>query len=400
MTQFEPGVFVYDAIRTPKARVRRDGGTFAEVPAYELLAQVLRELTRRGVPADRIDDVVIGTSTAFGDQGGNVARAALLWAGWPDETAAGVVSRLCCSGLDAIETGAAKIAARSADLAVVGGVESMSRVPMMSDDPAFVTSAALGDRTGYVTIGVSADLTAMRYGFSREDLDASAVVSHRRAAAAAASDSDSIVPVHGPDGTLLSADEGPRPDTTLEGLAGLRPLFGADPSWERVEQRLPGVTRPATGLHTAATAPQPADAAAAAVLGKRSAAALFDRPPLAEIVGVAHAAVRSPLLTAPVVAARKALDSAGISPGRLDVVEANESFAASTLAMIRELELDPAKVNPNGGSMATGHPLGAAGGVLLVDALDQLRRIDGEHALITIPAALGLGAALVVRRLR
>src|SRR5690606_37367026 len=149
-------------------------------------------------------DVVIGTSTAFGDQGGNVARAALLWAGWPDEIAAGVVSRLCCSGLDAVETGAAKIAARSADLAVVGGVESMSRVPMMSDDPAFVTSAALGDRTGYVTIGVSADLTAMQYGFSREDLDASAVLSHRRAAAEAASDSDSIVPVHGPDGTLLS----------------------------------------------------------------------------------------------------------------------------------------------------------------------------------------------------
>lgn len=398
MTQFEPGVFVYDAIRTPKARVRRDGGTFAEVPAYELLAQVLRELTRRGTPADRIDDMVIGTSTAFGDQGGDVARAALLWAGWPDEIPAGVVSRLCCSGLDAVETGAAKIAARSADLAVVGGVESMSRVPMMSDDPAFVTSTALGDRTGYVTIGVSADLTAMQYGFSREDLDASAVVSHRRAAAAAAS--DSIVPVWGSDGPLLSVDEGPRPDTTLEGLAGLRPLFGADPSWERVEARLPGVTRPATGLHTAATAPQPADAAAVAVLGKRSAAALFDRPPLAEIVGIAHAAVRSPLLTASVVAARKALDSAGISPGRLDVVEANESFAASTLAVIRELELDPAKVNPNGGSMATGHPLGAAGGVLLVDALDQLRRIDGEHALITIPAALGLGAALVVRRLR
>ncbi|MBF6182179.1 thiolase family protein [Nocardia otitidiscaviarum] len=398
MRRSDSRVVVFDAIRTPKARLRRDGGTFADIPAHELLAHVLRELVRRGTPTDRIDDVVIGTSTAFGEQGGDVARTALLWAGWPDGISAGVVSRLCCSGLDAIETGAAKVAAGSADIVVVGGVESMSRVPMLSDEPAFVTSTVLGDRTGYVTIGVSADLTATQYGFSRTDLDVSAVLSHRRAATAPLS--ESIVPVRGSDGVLLSADEGPRPDTTIEALAALRPLFGEDPSWERVERRLPGVTRPAVGLHTAATAPQPADAAAVAVLGTRSAAALFDQHPIAEVIGVAHAAVRSPLLTAPVVAAERALERAGITARQLDVIEANESFAASPLALIRDLALDPRKVNPNGGSMATGHPLGAGGGVLLVNALDQLRRVDGEHALITIPAALGLGSALVVRRLR
>ncbi|HLS79738.1 MAG TPA: thiolase family protein [Nocardia sp.] len=398
MTQFQPGVFVYDTVRTPKARVRRAGGTLAEVPAHELLAQVLNALCERGTPADRVDEVVIGTSTTVGEQGGDVARAALLWAGWPDEISAGVVSRLCCSGLDALATGAAEIAAGSAQVVVAGGVESMSRVPMMADRPAFATDTALGDRTGYVPIGVSADLTAVRYGFTRAELDAAALASHRRAAAAPTW--ESLVPVRGQEGVLLAGDEGARPDTTEETLAALPPLFGDDPSWERVEQRLPGMTRPETGLHTAATAPQSADAAAVAVLGKRSAAALFDRPPMAEIVGATHAAVRSPLLTAPVTAARKAIAAAGISVERLDVVEANESFAASPLALIRELGLDPEKVNPNGGSMATGHPLGAAGGVLLANALDHLRRVDGEFALITVPAALGMGSALVVRRLR
>ncbi|MRH89402.1 acetyl-CoA C-acyltransferase [Nocardia sp. SYP-A9097] len=398
MKQLGSGVFVYEAIRTPKARVRRHGGTLADVPAYDLLAQLLRELQRRGLPVAEVDEVIVGTSTAFGDQGGNVARSAVLWAGWPDEISAGVVSRLCCSGLDAIETGAAKIAAGSADLVVVGGVESMSRVPMMSDNPAFATSSLLGDRTGYVTIGVSADLTAMQHGFTRAELDETAVGSHRRAQAAPPS--DSIVPVCSATETLLSVDEGPRSDISVEGLAELPALFGEDPSWERVEQRLPGTTRPAVGLHTAATAPQLADGAAAAVLGTRSAASLFGRKPIAEVVGVAQAAVRSPLLTASVVAARKALDNAGILASRLDVIEANESFAVSVLLMIRELGLDPEKVNPVGGSMATGHPLGAGGGVLLVNALEQLRRVDGEYALIAIPAALGLGAAIVIRRLR
>ncbi|MDH6281827.1 thiolase family protein [Prescottella agglutinans] len=397
MSQFSNGVFVYDAVRTPKARVRRNGGTLAGVPAYDLLAQLFSAVQERGLPPDVVDDILIGTSTAVGDQGGNVARSAALWAGWPDDVGAGVVSRLCCSGLDAIEAASAKIASGIADVVVTGGVESMSRVPMMSDRPAFADDADLGERTGYVTIGVSADLTAAQYGFTRAELDECAATSHRRALAAPAS--DSIVPVRSETGTILAADEGPRDDISLAGLAELAPLFGQDPLWERVARRLPGAPRPAAGLHTAATAPQLSDGAAVAVLGTRAASARIGAEPVAEVIGVAQAAVRSPLLTASAVAARRALDNAGISADRLDVVEANESFAASVLVMIRELKLDPDKVNPNGGSMATGHPLGAGGGVLLVNALDQLRRIDGEYALITIPAALGLGAAVVVRRL-
>jgi acetyl-CoA C-acetyltransferase len=165
-------------------------------------------------------------------------------------------------------------------------------------------------------------------------------------------------------------------------------------------RRLPGTTRPAVGLHTAGTAPQFADAAAAVVLGSATATGDLARQPVAEIVGVAQAAVRSPYLAASALAAARALNNAGISASSLDVVEANESFAASVLLMINDFELDPEKVNRWGGAMATGHPLGASGGVLLVNALDQLAEIDGEFALVTIPAALGLGAAVVIRRLR
>ncbi|CAM2849100.1 thiolase family protein [Prescottella defluvii] len=398
MSQFASGVYVYDAVRTPKGRVRRQGGTLADVPPHELLAQLLSALQERGLSADAVDDVVVGTSTAVGEQGGNVARAGVLWAGWPDRVGAGVVSRLCCSGLDAIESAAAKVASGIADVVVAGGVESMSRVPMLSDRPAFAVDDELGDRTGYVTIGVSADLTAAEYGLTRTDLDTYAVTSHQRAAAAPPS--GSVIPVRSGATTILASDEGARPGVTVESLAELAPLFGEDPSWSRVATRLPAVGRPDGGLHTAATAPQMADGAALAVFGSSVVRDRLGREPIAEVVGVAQAAVRSPLLTASVVAARRALANAGITAAQLDVIEANESFAASALVMTRELGLDPNKVNPLGGSLATGHPLGASGGALLVNALDQLARVDGEYALVTIPAALGLGAAVVVRRLR
>ncbi|MGC0362237.1 acetyl-CoA C-acetyltransferase [Rhodococcus sp. 27YEA15] len=398
MSQFTSGVYIYDAVRSPKARVRKQGGTLAEVPAYDLLGRLLTAIHARGLDPESVGDILIGTSTAVGDQGGNVARAAALWAGWPDAVPGGVISRLCCSGLDAVEAGAAKIASGIADVVVTGGVESMSRVPMMSDKPSFAFDRELADRTGFVNIGVSADLTAAHYGFTRAELDQAAVTSHRRALAAPPS--DSIVPIRIGEDNVLVADEGPRADVGVDSLAELKPLFGEDPSWERVATRLPDASLPEVGLHTAATAPGMSDGAALAVLGSGAASALTGHAPIAEVIGVAQAAVRSPLLTAPVIAAKRALANAGITAGQLDVIEANESFAASVLLMIREFDLDPAKVNPLGGAMATGHPLGAGGGLLLVNALDQLRRVDGEYALITVPAALGLGAAVVVRRLR
>lgn len=398
MSSLRSDVYIYDAVRTPKARTGRKGGALGSVAPHDLLGQTLVALQDRGLSPQLVNDVIIGTSTAMGEQGGNIARAALLWAGWPDEIPGGVVNRLCCSGLDAIETATTKVAAGVAELVVAGGVESMSRVPMLADKPAFTIDNDLAERSGYVTMGVAADLTAAEFGYTRSDLDAVALRSHQRALASLPS--PSIIPVCLNGTTLLDADDGARADITMESLGELPALFGDDEAWDRAIRRLPDAVRPSEPLHTAGTAPQFADAAAAALLGSADAAKTLARRPVAAIIGTAQAAVRSPLLTASTVASERALQSAGIPPEALDVIEANESFAVSALLMIRHFGLDPDKVNMGGGSIATGHPLGASGGVLLVNALDRLVQTDGEYALVTIPAALGLGAATVIRRLR
>ncbi|KIA63961.1 thiolase family protein [Nocardia vulneris] len=392
------GAYIYDAVRLPRGRVRKGGGTLAEVPPYELFGQLLSALESRSLPPDSVDDIVVGISTVLGEQGGDLARAAALWAGWPDRVPGGVVSRLCCSGLDAVETAAARVAAGYADLIVAGGVESMSRVPMLTDRPAIATDADLGERTGFVTIGVSADLTAAAAGITRTELDEYAVSSHQRATAATTS--GSVVPVRKGGTVLLAADEGARADASTAAFAALPTLFGDDPAWQRVARRLPGAPRPADGLHTIATAPQLADGASALVLGSRRAEQRLGSPPRAQIVGSAQTAVRSPLLTAPSTAARLALDRAGLAAADLDVLEISESFAVTPILLTRELGVDPARVNPAGGALAVGHPLGATGGNLIVQALDALTRTGGEHALVAIPAALGLGSALVLRLLR
>jgi acetyl-CoA C-acetyltransferase len=388
--------FVYEAVRTPRGRLRRDGGTLSGVPAHDLLAGLLRELAARGVPAESVDDVVMGVSTTVGEQAGDVARVAVMRAGWPDDTPAGVVSRMCCSGLDAVSRGAAEVRAGMADVVVVGGAESMSRVPMLSDEPAFALDQELGDATGFVTIGVSADLTAHQHGFTREQLDAFAVRSHTRAAAA---QWDCVVPVEVDGQLLLATDEGARPETTMETLAALAPLFGDDPLWARVEARFPGFTRPPAGLHTVATAPQMCDGASAAVVGSEAAQDVLGRAPKARIAGWAHTAVRSPGLDGTVAAAQLALKRAGIGAEELTVAELNESFSVSPLLVQRELGLADEIVNQQGGAVALGHPLGASGGILLAHATELLQRQGGGYGLLVIPAALGVAMALVVEGL-
>lgn len=388
--------FVYEAVRTPRGRVRRDGGTLAEVPAHELAAQLLREIESRGVPADAVQDVVLGVSTAHGEQAADLARVAVMAAGWPDSTPAGVVSRMCCSGLDALATASAQVRSGMLDVVVAGGAESMSRVPMMSDRPAFAFDPGVGATTGFVTIGVSADLTAAQHGFSRADLDAWAVRSHQRSAAASW---DSIVPVTVDGETILKADEGARSDTTAESLGALAPLFGEDPLWSRVEDRFPGFTRPAEGLHTVGTAPQLCDGASAAVIGSASAQDVLGRAPRGRIASWAHTAVRSPGLDGTEAAARLALERAGIGVEDVAVAEFNESFSVTPLLLTRELGIDPERVNVQGGAVSVGHPLAASGGILLANALDLLERRGGGYALLVIPAALGVSMALVVEGL-
>ncbi|MFT4287887.1 thiolase family protein [Nocardioides sp.] len=388
--------FVYESLRTPRGRVRRDGGTLADFPAYELFAQLLREFTARDIPAAAVQDVVTGISTTYGEQASATARVAVMQAGWPDEIPGSVVNRMCCSGLDALSIAAAQVSSGELDVVVAGGMESMSRVPMMSDKPAFAYEEQIGATTGFVTIGVSADYTAAKYGLTREELDAFAVRSHHRSAAASW---ERLVPITRDGEVVLDHDEGARADTTMESLAALPPLFGEDPSWARVEERFPGFTRPPAGLHTVGSAPQLCDGASAAVIGSREAEGRLGRSPIARIAGWAHAAVRSPGLDGTVVAAQTAMKRAGVSLADIKVAEVNESFSVTPLVLTRELGLDPEIVNARGGAVSVGHPLGASGGIILANAIERLSAEGGGYGLLVIPGALGVSMAVVVEGL-
>ncbi len=394
--------FVYEAVRTPRGRVRKDGGTLAGVPAYELFAGLLTELTARGVPADAVQDVIAGVSTVHGEQAADVPRMAVMAAGWPDTVPGGMVSRMCTSGLDvALAAGAAQVKSGMADVVVAGGAESMSRVPMFSDRPAFALDESLGELTGFVTIGVSADLTAARHGFLPiQELDAWAVRVASALGHAAPAPGESVVPVRRDGVMLLDRDEA-RPRGHDHGIAGWaaaavrrRSAVGAG------RAALPRVHPPARG-------PAHRGHRAAAVrrrLGgahRRAGGAVGARPgdPIGRIASWAYTAVRSPGLDGTVDAARLALKRAGIAAADVDVAEFNESFAVTPLLLIRELGLDQERVNVHGGAVAVGHPLGASGGILLASALEQLSRGGGRYGLLVIPAALGVSMALVVERL-
>lgn len=390
------GALIFEAIRTPRGRVRRDGGTLAAVPAYELFAGLLTELSRRGIPARDVDDVLVGVSTPVGEQGADLARVAIAVAGWPDEVSGGVVSRMCCSGLDAIASAAAQVASGGGELVVAGGAESMSRTPMFADEPAFAREDELGEKVGFVTIGVAADLMAARFGIERSELDEWAVRSHSLALDAAVS--DAVVPIVRGGGLLLDHDEGARPEMSGPALAELPTLFGQDPQWARALGRFASerIDRPAAGLHTVATAPQLADAASAVVLGTAEAGRRLGRQPRGRVVSWAHAAVRSPGLWAAEAAATKALARAGLEPADIAVAEFNESFAVTPIVLSRQLGIGEARVNGSGGAVAVGHPLGASGGILLATALDRLAERGGGFGLLVIPAALGLATAVIV----
>jgi acetyl-CoA C-acetyltransferase len=349
-----------------------------------------------------VEEVILGVSTASHEQGANVARASVIWAGWPDTVSGSVVSRLCCSGLDALAAAAVQVSSGSVDIAIGGGVESMSRVPMLADKAAIAFDEELGERTGFVTIGVSADLTAQVNGVTREDADAYALQSHQRAAAAwAAGHYDgSVVPVRGPDGeVLLAADEGIRAAMTAADFAAMPLLFPDDAAAHaRVDRRLPEVGEFAA-VHSAATAPQMVDAASVALIGNRDAESQLGRPPRARILAASTGAVRSPLLTATIPSTDRALASAKLTANDIDIVEANESFSVSPLVVTKGFGFDPEIVNVDGGAVSMGHPLGASGGILLATALDALERTGGRYGLLTIPAALGLATSIVIERL-
>ena len=407
-------VYIVDAVRTPRGRGKREKGALSGVHPQELLAQVLVALARRSSLDPRhVDDVLVGAVSQVGEQGANIARNAVLAAGWPSSVSAVSLNRFCGSGLQAIVFGAMGIASGAQELVVAGGVESMSRVPMGSDGAGQDGgNLVLRERVFQVPQGISADLIATRERFSREAVDAYALGSQQRAAAAQRDGAfaRSLVPVHDPRSheRLLAVDEHPRPDTTPAGLAALPPSFaelGRTPvglhgeTLDELARRVYPEVAAIEHVHTAGNSSGIVDGAAAVLLASEPALARLGLTPRGRIVASATVGTEPVLmLSGPAPAAQKALRAAGLTPADIDLWEINEAFAAVVLQTIRALELDPGRVNVAGGAIALGHPLGATGAMLLGTALDELERRGGRRALVTLCIGGGQGIATILER--
>ena len=385
-------VVVALALRTPVGKAQR--GTFRQTRPDDLCAAVVRAILDRapGLDPRRIGDVILGCAMPEGEQGMNVGRNVALLAGLPDDVPGMTVNRFCSSGLETINIGAAEIASGQSDVVIAGGAESMSLIPMGGlrylPNPRMVAE----DPETFLGMGLTAERLADEDGIGREEQDRFAFESHRKAleAQVAGRFSDEIVPVTtrvtdpGPDGrpsereVVLDRDEGPREDTSAEALAKLRPAFKAG------------------GTVTAGNSSQTSDGAAAALLTTPEIAAELGLQPLARFVGYAVVGVPPEVMgIGPVQAIPKVLERTGVRMEQIDVIELNEAFAAQSLSVLRRLGLDPEdpRINPNGGAIALGHPLGCTGAKLTATALHELRRRGGSHAMVTMCIGTGMGAA-------
>lgn len=406
--------YILDAVRTPRGRGKPGKGALSGIHPQELLAQVLIHLAERtGIETKEVEDVIIGCVSQAGEQGANIARNAVLASGWPLEVTAVTLNRFCGSGLQAVNFAAMGIMSGAQDLVVAGGVESMSRNPIGSDGAGLDGhNLRLRQRHFQVPQGISADLIATLEGFTREDVDRYALQSQRRAAVALRQGrfAKSLVPVKDPEtGSLvLEVDEHPRPDTTMEALAGLTPSFEelgrtpVGPNGETFDQiamaRYPQVTR-IHHVHTAGNSSGIVDGAAAVLLASEEYVRTRGLRPRARIRAMAtYGDEPIIMLTAPTPASQKALAKAGMTTRDIDLWEINEAFAAVPLQVMRRLDLDPARVNVNGGAIALGHPLGATGAMLLGTALDELERQGLGTALITLCIGGGQGIATIIER--
>jgi acetyl-CoA C-acetyltransferase len=404
---------IFDAIRTPRGRGKpgkngKPGGSLYEVMPVSLVVGLIDELRKRYPSLDpaAIDDIVLGCVTAVGDQGMVISRTAALLSGLPYTVAGVTLNRFCASGLEAVNTAAQKVRAGWDDLILAGGVESMSRVPMGSDGGAWAMDPETNYETGFVPQGISADLLATVEGLGRDAVDAFAVGSHHRAAKAWADGAfdRSVVPVVDRVGqVILDRDETVRPEASPESLSTLEPSFagiGDLGGFDAVAlQRYHWLER-IEHVHHAGNSSGIVDGAALVVVGSEAAGTANGLTPRARVVSaVVTGAEPTIMLTGPEVAARKALAKAGLSTGDIDLFEVNEAFAAVPLRFMRELGVDPERVNVNGGAIAMGHPLGATGAMLLGTLLDELERRGGRYGLATLCVGGGMGIATIIERL-
>lgn len=396
---------IFDALRTPRGKGKADGALHSVKPV-NLVAGLLRALQQRcELDTSQVDDVVLGCVTPIGDQGADIAKTAVQAADW-DVSVAGVqINRFCASGLEAVNLGAMKVLSGFEELVVVGGVESMSRVPMGSDGGAWVLDPETNMHSHFTPQGIGADLIATLEGFSREDVDRFALQSQQKAARARSSGafSKSLVPVQDQNGiVLLEHDEFIRADSTLEGLGSLKPSFemmgqmGFDATALRVYSHVERINH----VHTPGNSSGIVDGSALMLIGSQAKGRELGLKPRARIVATAVTSTDPTImLTGPAPATRKALAKAGLRVEDIDLFEVNEAFASVVLKFIKDMAIDPAKVNVNGGSIAMGHPLGATGCAILGTLLDELEVRRLRYGLATLCVGGGMGIATVIERL-
>ena len=397
-------VFIYDAVRTPRGKGRADG-SLNEVKPVELAATVLEAVRdRNGVDTTLVDDVLLGCVAPVGEQGGDIAVTAAMRAGY-DETVGGVqLNRFCGSGLDAVNLAAQKVASGWEDLVVAGGVESMSRVPILADGSAWAGDPETLLDTNFVPQGIGADMIATIDNYSREDVDAYAVESQKRAAKAweANSFSRSIIPVQDDIGrVVLDRDEHMRPNATVEDMAKLKPSFTGmgEMGFDSVILDKYSDYKEINHVHHAGNSSGIVDGAAAVLIGSEAMAKHIDADPRARIV--ATAVTKSDptiMLAGPAPATRKALDRAGLKIDDIDLFEVNEAFASVPMRFMKEMGVSHDKVNVNGGAIAMGHPLGATGAMLMGTLVDELERRDLKRGLVTLCIGGGMGIATIIER--
>lgn len=400
-----PEAYVYDAVRTPRGRGKKDG-SLHEVPAVRLAAKALEAVRdRNGLDTATVDDIIFGCVDPVGEAGSVIPRAAAFEAGYDFKAPGMQISRFCASGLDAINLGAAKIAQGSDDIVIAGGVESMSRVGMGMSGGAWIMDPSVGLPAYFMPQGVSADLIATKYGFSRDDVDAYAVESQKRAAKAWQKGwfKNSVVPIKDQNGlTILDHDEHMRPTTDMQALASLNPSFtmpGEMGGFSAVAiQRHPEVEE-INYVHHAGNSSGIVDGAAAVLLGSKKAGKALGIKPRARIKAFANIGSEPALmLTGPVDVTEKLLKRAKMKLEDIDLFELNEAFAAVVLRYIQAFDIDPDKINVNGGAIAMGHPLGATGAMIFGTVLDELERRDLNTALVTLCIGAGMGTATIIER--
>lgn len=396
--------YIYDAVRTPRGKGKASG-SLHEITALSLATQALEAIRdRNDLDTSKVDDVVMGCVTPVGEQGSDIARIAVLNAEYSETTAGVQVDRFCASGLEACNMAAAKVMTGEADMAIGSGVEAMSRVPMGANGGAWSSDPSIAMKSYFAPQGIGADLIATKYGFSRDDVDAYAVESQKRAKRAwdEGRFSKSIVPVKDQMGAhILDRDEHMRPDADMQSLAGLNPSFaglGGMGFDEVVKQRYPEVEA-INHVHHAGNSSGIVDGAAAVLFGTKEMGDALGLKPRARVKGFASIGSEpSIMLTGPSFVTEKLLKKLGMETSDIDLYELNEAFASVVLRFMQALDLDHEKVNVNGGAIAMGHPLGATGAMILGTMVDELERSDKETALVTLCVGAGMGTAAVIER--